>query len=64
MDHSSELEELDRAVDLNIKDKSRAARLKEVLHRQYDLPRIGRERGAAEYSGYDEAEDLWDNVPV
>ena len=64
MSNPSALDEIDRAVDRTIEDRDRAARLKEVLHQQYDLTRPD-ERKAEAYSGFsDELEEFWDNVPV
>lgn len=64
VDQSTELEEIDRAVDRNIRDKDRAARIKAVLHQQYDLTRPMSTRPAEREEVRDEVEEFWDNVPI
>ncbi len=65
MTTQSALNEIDRVVDQTIKDKSRAAKLKKALHQQYDLTRPGKSRKVdATWSGSDDVEEFWDNVPV
>ena len=65
MSNPSAMDEIDRAVDRTITDRDRAARLKAALHQQYDLTRPDKPRKASQYFEYsDDAEDLWDNVPV
>lgn len=59
------LREIDRVVDQMIEDKGRAAKLKSVLHQQYDLTRPDKSGKVKTISGFsDDAEDFWDNVPI
>lgn len=65
MKYPSALREIDRVVDRMIEDKDRAAKLKSALHQQYDLTRPGKSDNVKAISGYsDDAEEIWDNVPV
>ncbi len=59
-----ELEEIDRIVDEVVRDREKAEKLKEELHRNlWDEPGAEPEETGEEGEEEDDA-DLWDNVPV
>ena len=65
MKKSSELQKIDQVIDQTVIDKDRAARLKAVLHQQYDAVKPSKRLETKAYSGFsDELEEFWDNVPV
>ncbi len=59
------LREIERVVDRTIADKERAAKLKMVLHEQYERTRPGNRAKTKVFSEpSDDIEAFWDNVPL
>jgi len=57
----AELADIDRIVDKCLPDKALAARMKQALHRDLEPKR---QPDPVELAEPDDADDLWDNLPV